>query len=231
MNARRPELVTIALSLAGWAVAGGAILGCGADPKGSPETGATSADGPGAAPGETADALGPGEVTPRFSVDGRGESGKTSTVLQVFEGEGITLSITGADASDNIIVISVGFENVEGVVGTHTLPIGVVDERVFAVGSVDGQAYQSVSGELELQLSADRRAQGHFDVALGREQQIVISAPDAPSAPAPGEPTEELTLSGTFESQWTLNCYSRLRGFTGSHLVSDSPYCNSLTFE
>ncbi len=229
MNARRPDLATMALSLAGWVLAGGALTACGADPQGSGSSDAQAMAGDGPASEEAPGAPGT-EVAPRFSLEGRGESAKTSAVLEVFEGEGVALSITGADASDNIIVFSVAFENVEGVVGTHTLPIGVVNERVFAVGSIDGQAYQSVSGDLELSLSADRHARGRFSVALGRDQLFT----DTPGTPPSGEPTapvEELTVSGTFENQWTLNCYSRLRGFTGGHLVSDSPYCNGLTFE
>lgn len=226
MNARRSPHAMMALSLVGGVLVGSGLTACGDGPEG--DAAGAAAEGP-AASNETVDAL-ETEVAPRFSLDGRGESGKTSAVLEVREGEVATLSITGADASDNIIVISVTFEDVEGVVGTHTLPIGVVDERVFAVGSVDGQAYQSVSGELELSLSADRHAEGHFRVGLGRNTLTI----DTPGAPPSGEataPIEELTLSGAFESQWTVNCYSRLRGFTGGHLISDSPFCNGLTFE
>jgi hypothetical protein len=196
-------------ALSGIVALGGALTGCGGEPAssaGQMPSGDGLDDGSEAAPGV--------EVT-RFTVEGRGESGKTSTVLEVVEGEGVTLAITGADAADNLIVISAGFDDVAGVVGFHRLPIGVIDvDQVFAVGSVDGQLYHSLSGELEVTMSSDRHAQGRFDMTLGVEESLTAS----------------LQLSGTFESQWMLTCYSYLRGFTGDHFVTDSPYCNSLTF-
>ena len=39
-----------------------------------------------------------------------------------------------------------------------------------------------------------------------------------------------LDLSGSFESEWTVDCRTRLVGFTGGHYTHDSPYCQSLTF-
>ena len=39
-----------------------------------------------------------------------------------------------------------------------------------------------------------------------------------------------LDLSGSFESEWTVDCRTRLVGFTGGHYTHDSPYCLGLTF-
>jgi hypothetical protein len=199
------------------------LLGaCGGEPSGAPEpaTPATGEEGSddGAAPS-----------VPHFTVEGRGESAKTSAVLQVVEGEDeVTLSITGADGSDNLIVIYAAFDGVESVVGDHRLPIGLVEDRqVFAVSSLDGQTYQSLSGELSVSLSAEGHAEGTFQIGLSREQ-ITVVAPGAEAPSAPSEP--ELTLAGTFESDWTVTCTSYIMGFTGGHSVSDSPYCNALTF-
>src|SRR5262245_8209708 len=92
----------------GLAVAGGLLFGCGGSP--SDDDGASSAGDTAAAPSEPAENA--DEPTRRFVVDGRGESNKTSSVLEVVEGEGSRLAITGADAADNVIVISVNFEDV-----------------------------------------------------------------------------------------------------------------------
>jgi hypothetical protein len=192
------------------------LLGaCGGEPSGAsaPLTAAMGDDGAEA-------------TVPRFTVEGRGQSAKTSAVLEVVEGQDeVRLAITGADGSDNLIVIYAAFAGVDSVVGSHRLPIGPVgDGQVFAVSSLDGQTYQSSSGELSVIVSAEGHAEGTFQMALEAEQ--VPGAPgDSTTAPEPA-----LTLAGTFESDWTVTCTSYVMGFTGGHSVSDSPYCNGLTF-
>ncbi len=202
------------------------VLGaCRGEPSGSAAgPGDGSASGPAAVEEGVAGAE---AAVPRFTVEGRGESGKTSAVLEVVEGEReVTLSITGADGADNLIVIYAAFDGVESVVGSHRLPIGLVQEApVFAVTSLGGQVYQSLSGELGVNISADGHADGTFQIALARDEITVV----VPGGMAPA-PETDLTLAGTFESDWTVTCYSHLVGFTGGHFVSDSPYCNALTF-
>ena len=195
-----------------------ALGACGGEPSGSSSAASSEA---GADPGAQEPAL------PRFTVEGRGESAKTSAVLEVIEGEDVvTLSITGADGSDNLTVIYADFAGVEAVVGNHRLPIGLVQQApVFAVTTLDGQVYQSLSGELSVNVTAEGHADGTFEIALERDQ-ITVVLPGA----APPAAEVDLTLSGTFESDWTVTCYSYLVGFTGGHFVSDSPYCNGLTF-
>jgi hypothetical protein len=197
------------------------LLGaCGGEPSGASEPAA-------AATGEEASDEGAEVGVPRFTVEGRGESAKTSAVLEVVEGEDeVRLSITGADGSDNLIVIWAAFAGVDSVVGSHRLPIGPVgDAQVFAVSSLDGQTYQSSSGELSVSMSAEGHAEGTFQIALEPEQVTGAASGDSSAAPQP-----TLTLAGTFESEWTVTCYSYIMGFTGGHSVTNSPYCNALTF-
>jgi hypothetical protein len=170
-------------------------------------------------------------TTPHFSVEGRGESSQTSTVLDVVEGEEASrLAITGSDAADNLVAIYATFHGVDSVVGSHRLPIGrVEDAETFAVGSIDGRLYQSLSGELRLIMASDWHSEGEFELSMALDETSPLDLPRG--APEPTAPAAaELTLVGTFESEWRVTCRSLIPGFTGGHAVSDSPYCNALTF-
>jgi hypothetical protein len=190
------------------------LLGCGGDP--SDEGGAASPESQFAGP--------------HFAVEGHGESARLSAVLDVVEGdEAPRLAITGFDADDNLIAIYATFDGTDGVVGSHVLPIGPVNAEVFAVGTIDGRQYQSQSGELRLNMSPDWLSDGEFEVALALDEASPLTLP--PGAPEPTAPAAaELTLVGTFASEWRVNCRSFISGFTGGHAVSDSPYCTALTF-
>lgn len=185
----------------------------------------------GDAAGDAAEAPGDGsEVSsePRFAIEGRGESAKLSTVLDVVEGEELSrLAITGSDAADNLIAIYATFHGVETVVGSHVLPIQpVADAESFAVGTIDGRVYQSESGELRLTITSDWHSEGEFELTLALDEAV----PATPGAEAGTVPATELRLVGTFESEWRVNCRSYISGFTGGHAVADSPYCQALTF-
>lgn len=193
------------------------LLGCGSEPS----------DASGAAP--PSDGADEASSGPRFAVEGRGETTQTSAVLDVVEGRPSRLAITGGDAADNLIVIYATFDDVNTVVGSHVLPIGTLDEPVFAVGSIDGRLYESESGELRLDMSSDWHSEGEFEVTLALDEASPLAL--TPGAPEPAAPASaEITLVGTFESEWRMNCRSFIRGFTGGHAVSDSPYCKALTF-
>lgn len=212
------------MSRLGGAVFGLAVLGCSG---GSEDATADAAAGPPGAMTAPEGALAEGGA-PRFTLEGRGTSTRTSAVLEVVEAEQVALSITGTDPAGDLLVIRAIFEGVESVVGSHRWPIGAPEQaNVFAVGSIDGETYQSVGGELEVSLSADRHSEGRFDLELTLAPVAVVGAPSvgAASADAPS-----LILSGSFQSEWTVTCYSFIRGFTGGHFSSDSPYCNALTF-
>lgn len=191
------------------------LAGCGG--------GSSSSEGDGASPAEGGEARG----ETHFAVEGRGESAKATTVLDVVEGEEASrLQITGSDGADDLIAIYVTFHGLDTVVGSHELPIGTVEAaEVFAVGSIDGSVYQSESGRLRLSLSSDYHSVGDFEMTLALD---AASSPDQPA----GEPARpaELALTGTFESEWWVNCRSYISGFTGGHAVSDSPFCLALEF-
>jgi hypothetical protein len=197
------------------------LLACGSGSSGS---GGAVAASDGAEDGSEA------STALRFAVEGRGESGKLSTVLDVVEGEEASrLTITGSDAAENLISIYALLYGTDTVVGSHVVPIGPLDTDAFAVGSIDGRLYQSTSGELRMSLSSDWRSEGEFEVTFALDETSPFSLP--PGAPEPAAPAAaELTLVGTFESDWWVNCRSYISGFTGGHAVSDSPFCRALTF-
>jgi hypothetical protein len=193
------------------------LLSCGDEPSDS-GAGASSDDGS------------PASTAPHFTVEGHGESARLSAVLDVVEGdEAPRLAITGFDAEENLIAIYATFHGTDDVVGSHVLPIGPVDAEVFAVGTIDGRLYQSQSGELRVNMSSDWLSDGGFEVTLALDETSALLLP--PGAPEPAAPAAaELTLVGTFASEWRVNCRSFISGFTGGHAVSDSPYCDGLTF-
>jgi hypothetical protein len=195
-----------------------ALAGCGADGGG--------ADGGGAGDGALAEgSSGDGGLS--FNVDGRGSSSSTSGVLQVWEGEpAAELSLRGVDAADNLVLFYVTFASVETIAGAHTFRIDPPGAgSVSGIGVMDDQVYYSLRGQLELEMSGDGSVEGRFGMEL---------AFDDGNAPPGGTSAEAievaLGLSGSFRSAWTVDCRTRLVGFTGGHYTHDSPYCQSLTF-
>lgn len=164
---------------------------------------------------------------PIFRVDGRGSSSATSGVMQVWEGEpAVELSLRGVDADGNLVLLYVTFDGVESVAGTHTFEIGLPGQAsASGIGILDDQVYYSLRGQVALEISGDGRADGEFEMEL---------AFDDGSGPPQGMSSDAiesaLDLSGSFESEWTVDCRTRLVGFTGGHYTHDSPYCQSLTF-
>lgn len=191
------------------------LLACGGEPAGSAD--APSGDGSEPTP-------------PHFTVEGHGESAKLSAVLDVVEGqEAQRLAITGADGADNLISLYAVFHGTDSVVGTHVLPLGAIDQEAFALGTFEGRVYRSQRGELRVSMSSDWQSEGEFEMTLALDESLPLELP--PGAPEPSAPpAAELSLVGTFASEWRVNCRSYISGFTGGHAVSDSPYCNALTF-
>lgn len=157
-----------------------------------------------------------------LTVEGRGEPMRAQARLSVVEGEReVELTITGSDAADNLVVLDLAFDGLENVIGAHTFTLGppVVDGP-HAFASFEGQVYESPSGEVELSLSRDGTISGTFDIPL------VEASPGAAEAAA----LEPVTaMAGVFSGGWLVTCLSPIRGFTGGHAVSDSPYCNGLS--
>jgi hypothetical protein len=157
----------------------------------------------------------------QLTVDGRGEPMQAQARIDVLEGmREVALTITASDAADNLVMIDLAFDGLENLVGDHTLELGSPESNgPYAVASFDGQVYESPSGEVQLSLSSDGAISGNFDIPL------VQAMPGAAEAAAL-EPVTE--MAGVFSGSWSVSCLSPIRGFTGGHAVSDSPYCNSL---
>ena len=162
---------------------------------------------------------------PHFELEGRGESPNLSAVLDVIEGEEASrLAITSTDAAANVTAIYATFHGLETVVGSHVFPVQtVVDDEAFAVSSLDGWVYQSSGGELRMSITSDHHSEGEFELTLSLDET-------SPAPPGGATPPAELTLVGSFASEWRVNCRSYIPGFTGGHAVSDSPFCQALTF-
>jgi hypothetical protein len=178
--------------------------GCGSDPEGE-STGPASADAP-----------------DQFTLEGRGGSDETASTLRVIEGKrDVVLTVRGADAMGSLIVIALSIDGVENVIGSHSADIGLPGSLASAAGTLDGLAYYSLHGQIDVEVSADGGVSGSFDAAL---------AVDDGRGPPLGVPAdsiaEAVTIAGAFQNQWMITCTST---FTGGHVVSDSPYCNTLT--
>lgn len=161
------------------------------------------------------------EARLQLTVDGRGEPMNAQAQIDVVEGmREVALTITGADGADNLVMIDLAFDGVESVVGEHAVELGSPQSNgAYAVAMFEGQVYESQSGQVQLSVSSEGSISGNFDIPL------VQSTPGAAEAAAL-EPVTAMT--GEFSGSWGLSCVSPIRGFTGGHSVSDSPYCNSL---
>lgn len=160
------------------------------------------------------------EARLQLTVDGRVEPMNAQAQIEVVEGEReVPLTITGADGAD-LVMIDLAFDGVENVSGEHAMELGSPEsDGPYAVAVFQGQQYESDSGGVELVVSSDGSINGSFDIPL------VQASPGAAEA-AGVEPVTVMT--GAFSGTWSLSCRSPIRGFTGGHSVSDSPYCNSL---
>jgi hypothetical protein len=137
----------------------------------------------------------------------------------------IRLNITGGDEDDNLVVIDITFDGVDGIFGVHRLPLGLdAPESAGFVASLDGRLYYPEDGQLELSLVEGRHIEGHFEGSV-REAAAPTGSGGEPEFEAGGAPIQ---LGGGFDGGWNVHCVSPLVGFTGSHVVEDSAYCMAL---
>jgi hypothetical protein len=119
---------------------------------------------------------------------------------------------------DNLLMLQLGVQGVENVVGQHTEQLtNTKDAVTYAYAYIDQVSYSSQSGTLDVTLSSDGTLEGHFDAQL---------VPD----PAAGGDASPLGFSGYFSGKWSLLCSSPVLILPGDHSVSDSPYCKNLQF-
>lgn len=145
--------------------------------------------------------------------------------LNVKEGEpAVGLSITATDGGNDLLILSLTFNGLDGSLGAHTLAVSLPNSGDdTASASLAGLPYHSQAGEIDLTLSADGPLTGTFALSMAHD------ADSASAAGAEVQPsTDVLPLSGQFSGSWILNCESYL---PGHHvLVAGGPYCDKLEF-
>jgi hypothetical protein len=155
-----------------------------------------------------------------------GETGLLSggAQLQVREQNPIVNLVVTAveeDNSSNLVSLQLALMGVENAMGTHRTEIGPPgNSAAFVNAYMELQSYSSRTGTLEVTLAHDGRISGNLEVELFKDSE-------------PGrldESGEQLSLSGNFVGWWSLVCRSPVPGLPGDHSVSDSAYCNGLTF-
>jgi hypothetical protein len=211
---------TTLLLLALVAACGGAdtTASAGTPPNGeAPAPGGSEADGP---QRDAAFAL---------AIDGRATSLRSQASLTVLEGEPlVTLTLTGGDEQDNFITITAPLEGPENIRRLHALPFGPAEDvGAYASASLEGQAYSSQAGAFEVSFAPTGGLQGTYEITFSPFEGLPAGVA-AGEAADPGPAAESITLSGEFSGGFNVVCSSPVRGFTGSHAVSDSPYCQRL---
>jgi hypothetical protein len=145
--------------------------------------------------------------------------------LIVKEGErAVQLSITATDGGDDLLILSVTFDGLDGSLGPHTLQVSLPDAGDdTASADLAGLPYHSQAGEIDLTLAADGLLSGTFALSMAHDADTSMAAG------ADGQPSPDvLPLSGQFSGSWILSCESYL---PGHHvLVSGGSYCDNLEF-
>jgi hypothetical protein len=160
----------------------------------------------------------------QLSIDGWTEAIGAKAQLNVTEGvRGVHLSITGSGLQD-LLLLDVDFESIEGSMGAHRVEVGLPDgELDTALASLDGLPYHSQGGHIEVSLSAEGTISGSFNVMLAEDPAIVAGLPMV------FEPSDEVrVLTGRFSGQWQLLCQSHLDGHMS--LMVGGDFCDTLEF-
>jgi hypothetical protein len=167
-----------------------------------------------------------------LTVDSRASSFESLARVAVLEGEPlVTLTLVGGDDTDNFLSITAQLEGPENIRRLHSMPFGTVDDSVaYASASLEGQTYSSQAGTLEVSFVPEGGLRGTFEISLlpYAEPAGAAAETDAMNPPAVNPPAGSLMLSGEFSGGFNVTCASPVRGFTGSHSVDNSPYCQSL---
>jgi hypothetical protein len=160
-----------------------------------------------------------------LSLDGRAQPMGARAALNVKEGEpAVRLSITATDGGDDLLILSVTFNGLDGSLGAHSFAASLPNAGDgTASADLAGLPYHSQAGEIDLSLSADGPLTGTFALSMAHDADTVTGAG---SGVQPS--TDLLPLSGQFTGSWVLSCESYL---PGHHvLVVGGSYCDNLAF-
>jgi hypothetical protein len=158
-------------------------------------------------------------------IDGWTEAIDAKAQLNVTEGvRAVRLEITAGGPND-VVLVDVAFDGIEGSMGLHHLAVGLPGGGLdSAVASIGGQTYHSQAGEIDVNLSADGSIIGSFELALAQDPEV------AAGEPIVFELSEDVRdLKGQFGGQWKLFCQSHMPGHMSS-LMTGGHYCDGLTF-
>lgn len=135
----------------------------------------------------------------------------------------VNLAVTAvfAQSTSNLVQFQLAFLGVENAMGPHHAEIGPPTySEAYVQAYLELQSYSSRSGVLDVTLAGDGSISGALEAELFKDSE-------------PGtldESGERITISATFDGFWSLTCRSPVPALPGDHSVSDSIYCNGLTF-
>lgn len=135
----------------------------------------------------------------------------------------VNLAVTAQfqENTSNLVQFQLSVLGVENAMGPHHIEIGPpAYSAAYMQAYLELQSYSSRSGMLDVTLAGDGSISGNFEAELFKDSE-------------PGrldESGERITLSATFDGYWSLICRSPVPALPGDHSVTDSAYCNGLTF-
>jgi hypothetical protein len=161
----------------------------------------------------------------QLSIDGWTEAINAKAQLNVTEGvRAVRLEITAGGPQD-VVLVDVAFDGIEGSMGVHHLEVGLPGGKLdSAVASIGGQTYHSQAGEIDVNLTADGSIAGSFALALAQDPEVAVGEPIV------FELSEDVRdLNGQFSGQWKLFCQSHMPGHMFS-LMTGGHYCDGVSF-
>lgn len=135
----------------------------------------------------------------------------------------VNLAVTGVfeQNTSNLVQLQLSVLGVENAMGLHHIEIGPPTySAAYMQAYLELQSYSSRSGLLDVTLAGDGSISGSLEAELFKDSE-------------PGkldELGERIAISASFEGSWSLICSSPVPALPGDHSVSDSAYCNGLTF-
>lgn len=133
----------------------------------------------------------------------------------------LTVTTVYPNNHDNLILIQLGVQGVEHVMGQHTESFTSTEDGVaLAVAYLDQISYSSQSGSLDVTLTNDGKLEGRFSAQLSPDAVVGTD-------PAAADPID---IAGHFAGKWSVLCRSPVLNLPGDHSTADSAYCRNLKF-